>query len=202
MKTLFSALVIIATFAPLAEAQWWKFGMGKPEPPAVVDCVLQDRDWERFGPLADKKELNQPCVLTTLALSTNQWANVKDPEWFAKARVEALTPPTKAAWVNEAGFARQSQMNPMHLSTPDQAERVAAALKKLYADEKLKCDLEVKEAPYANAFSVPVWGDEARRPWMVGQQNVGLVVAAYARFPASYVETQLLAEKQFVCAEE
>lgn len=195
---------IVLLFCSVATAQIFGPGSGKPPgppPPAVVDCVVQPRDFAR-EPQAAKKDWNKPCVLDA-DVSSAQLANVKETAAFLNARLSRVRAETKAVIVyGEGVFAREAPINPIHLSFRSRAEALRARLSNLAAANKLHCAVPaVVEANWRGFNSGPDWRGELRRPWMIGQSAVGLILLEYAGRPVETADAAILSQSAYWCEE-
>lgn len=113
--------------------------------------------------------------------------DVQDPADFLQARRERLSRPTPAVVRGPAGVSPQP-VNPLHLSTAQQAEKMLARLRKLGVAVE-----EITEVRLEGPFSID-YGDDPRRPYQVGGMNVGALLSLYATYPEEVADQMVLDE--------
>lgn len=170
---------------------------GHPAPPAVIGCVIQDRDFSR-GPRVEKKDWNVACILEADVTSL-QLANVSDPARFLNARAAHLNKPTQAVFINADGST--SPLWPLHLISLERASVTRDKLRALFAGTSCTVEPLSEMSVSDNPRSRPDWRGETRRPYMVGRSAVALAARVYASDVKERAEARLRSEQSLFCVE-
>jgi hypothetical protein len=185
--------------------QWYLGPFGrKPEPlpPAVVDCVIQARDFKgNNGPRVEKKDWSDPCVLAK-DVDAAQLANVKETADFLNARVAFYSQPTKAVFVSTSALVvyAPQPVNVAHLVSAERALDMWMRVVHVASRVDPGCRIpRMHIAKLENPFSRVEYNDETRRPFMVGKLSLGLVSRTYASDNSEAADVRVAAELKDVC---
>lgn len=202
---------LLVLTASLASANpfttFWGWLTGRTEPPCIVNGAIADRnDATHRGPVCDKNEWNVPSVLEA-DVTSNQLANVKDPEEFSRERMKHQFPPTAAVFINFVALPKETPVTPRLLASAAQLARVQAHLKAAAAALEMPCAMSVYEHTRGLYGGTVDYRGEARRIYYAeteafpgtGGILIAQVVAMFAANPSEAAQKYLRADVRTIC---